>query len=72
MINWLHELYCFVFGHNYETYEFKRDKRLVRCQCCDKRWIMSDEHRAFLRYDNDSIFKSDIKRMYPELKDLEI
>jgi hypothetical protein len=31
---------------------------------------MSDEHKAFLRYDNDESFKADLKRMYPELKNL--
>ncbi len=63
---------CLLFKHDYETYEYRRGRRLVRCCRCDKRWAMSDEHRAFLRYDNDEPFKADLKRMYPELKNLDI
>jgi hypothetical protein len=33
------------------------------CQRCGCRFIMSDEHQAFLRYDNDGEFKADITRI---------
>jgi len=65
-------LACLLFGHRYETYEFRDYARLVRCTCCDKRWAMSDKHQAFLRYDNDPTFKADLLIVYPELKDLKI
>jgi len=65
-------LSCLLFDHRYQTYEFRSYARLVRCVCCDKRWVMSDNHRAFLRYDNDPIFKSDLLEMYPELQGMDI
>jgi hypothetical protein len=35
------------------------------CRC---RWVMSDAHRAFLRYDNDPKFLADLQRMYPQVR----
>ena len=66
------KLACLLFGHKYDYIEFRSGRRLVRCYECDKRWIMSDEHKAFLRYDNDERFKKDLKIMYPELNGLDI
>lgn len=38
------------------------------CRRCGARFIMSERHQAFLRYDNDPIFKTDIIRMYPTVR----
>jgi hypothetical protein len=64
---------CFIFDHKYvKPFEFRKNKRLVSCSRCKARFAMNDEHKAFLRYDNDEAFKTGLKRMYPELKDLDI
>lgn len=43
--------------------------RIMTCEGCHHYFIMSDEHRAFLRYDNDLQFQDDIKLVY-SLKEL--
>ena len=68
----LKQLYCWWFEHDFERYDVKGYVRLLRCKRCDQRFIMSDNHQAFLRYDNDESFKTDIKRMYPQLENVDI
>lgn len=65
-------LLCLIFGHIY-TVDLRfsghngGDVKLLSCERCQCRWIMSDDHQAFLRYDNDPTFRDDIRRMYPKV-----
>lgn len=61
------------YRHDYKKpFEFRKGVRLVECKRCKKRFAMNDEHKAFLRYDNDESFKHALVRIYPELEGLDI
>lgn len=61
------------FKHDYKKpFEVTDSVRLVECKRCKNRYAMSDEHKAFLRYDNDKAFKEDLKCLYPKLEGLDI
>lgn len=64
---------CWIFGHKI-TSELEwtgangGKVRIVTCDSCPCRWVMSDHHKAFLRYDNDPTFAEDVKSLYPNVR----
>lgn len=66
------EMFCFLIGHKYDIeLQFAGHSgavRIVSCKRCNKRWIMSDAHKAFLRYDNDPTMIEDLKEIYPQVR----
>ncbi len=68
MINW-QKFKCWFGMHTLRIVEHIRGNRkwgvrIVVCDVGNHCFIMSEEHRAFLRYDNDIQFQKDIKFMY--------
>ncbi len=66
------KLLCWALGHKLTIRKHIRGDiehgvRLISCPRCNGRFIMSDEHRAFLRYDDDERFIADLLKVYPQL-----
>lgn len=60
---------CFIFGHKLKVRKhisgnIRHGVRLLLCSRCQHRFIMSDAHMAFIRYDNDGEFTEDMLIMY--------
>lgn len=45
---------------------------LIECRNCKKKFIMSEAHQAFLRYDNNLTMKKDILFLYPKLRMIDL
>ena len=70
---------CWIFGHRlFVVKHIKGDHMhqtwvaLFGCHRCKKRYIMSEPHEAFLRYDNDVEFAADILTMYGEVSETDL
>jgi hypothetical protein len=67
---------CWLYEHvMHVDREFKGHSglvRLVHCCKCPARFVMSDAHQAFLRYDKDAQFKRDLLVIYPNLHESDL
>lgn len=58
-------LLCYLGFHRLFVFnQFRPYVRIVHCRRCSRKWIMSDEHRSFLRFDNDPKFTKDMLFVY--------
>lgn len=64
-----HRLLCWIFGHKLNvllkiTPITTGLVCAVECLRCERHYIFSEEHKVFLRYDDDPCFQRDIREMY--------
>lgn len=68
---------CHIFGHKIIVTKqvrgtIKMGTRLIYCPRCKHKFVMNDQNQAFLRYDHDLHFMSDLLNIYPELKESDL
>lgn len=62
MLDLLGQWWCAYFHRlpDWDIYVFRgtlqHGVKFIRCKRCGRRYVMSDAHRAFMRYDNDEQF----------------
>lgn len=64
----MRSILCAIFGHRFV--DIRRPKPwlwFVTCSRCQRRFVMNDRQRAFLRVDDDVEFVEGLLRVYPWL-----
>lgn len=64
-------LLCLVGLHDVSVVHIIKGKRwgvdvtcFTHCPRCDRRWVYSDQHQAYLRYDHDETLSSDLMTIH--------